>query len=93
MTFWGTKPKNTLVLNSMHYPRRTRLHQLPTMTAAALAISEPPPRLPTLGYSFMTTANTDIPFSPISSNSLAFLNKNNHGTKNNIENHITKTLF
>ena len=91
--FRARNPKNTLVLNSTRYPRRTRLCQIPTMTAAAPGIGEPPPRLPTLGYSLMTTADADIPFSPIGSDSLAFRNKNNHGTKNDVENQVTKTLF
>ena len=63
------------------------------MMAAAPAVGEPPPRLPTSGYSLMTTADADIPFSPSGGDSLAFRNKNNRGTKNDVENHVTKTLF
>jgi len=41
----------------------------------------------------MTPDNNDVPFSPIGGDPFAFFNKNHCGTKNNVENHVTKTLF
>jgi len=41
----------------------------------------------------MTPKDDDAPFSPIGCNPFVLFNKNYRGTKNDVENHVTKTLF
>jgi len=41
----------------------------------------------------MTPADDDVPFSLIGGDSFAFLNKHHRGTKNDVENHVTKIFI
>jgi len=61
---------------------------------AALAIGNPPPRLPPLISLLSIPNHHEVPFSPIDWDPpFAFSNKNSCGTKKDVENHIMETFF